>query len=112
MANGEILKINDQKEASFLFNRSIFINERDNFSMNRFGKVVMAKIIYNKKIESEPIGILNSIKDLKKLIQSSLVDKKIKKLIIETKIIEEGDIRSFFSLGITKDFKCIVEHEE
>jgi len=46
LASGEILKKNDQKEGSFLFSLPIIINERDNFSMNRFGKVVMAKIIY------------------------------------------------------------------
>jgi len=113
LANGEILKKMDQKEGGFLFSLPIIINERDNFSMNRFGKMVMAKIIYNKKkIESESIGILNSNKHLKKLIQNSLVDKKIKKFIIETKIIEEGDVRSLFSLGIKNNFNCIVELEE
>ena len=73
----------------------------------------MAKIRYNNKSqESESIGILNSIKDLKRIAQTTLGEKKIKKLKIENKVIEEGDIRSLFSLGIKNNFTCFVEYVE
>ena len=62
--------------------------------------------------QQESIGILNSIKYLKGLIQISLGEKKIKQLKIENKVIEEGDIRSLNSLGIKNDFTCFVEYKE
>ena len=78
-----------------------------------FGKIVMVKIIYNfYRKQKESIGILNSIKYLKELILISLGGKKIKKLKIENKVIEEGDIRSLYSLGIKNDFNCFLEYEE
>ena len=112
---GEILKINDQKEFSFLFGSSIssITIIEDKFFINRFflGKIVMAKIIYNKKREQQQsFGILNSIKNLKDFILSYC--KKIKQIKIENKVIEEGDIRSLYSLGIKNDFTCFVEYEE
>jgi hypothetical protein len=73
----------------------------------------MAKIIYNKKREQqESFGILNSIKYVKDSILNSLAGKKIKQIKIENKVIEEGDIRSLYSLGIKNDFTCFVEYEE
>ena len=114
---GEILKINDQKEFSFLFGSSIssITIIEDKFFINRFflGKIVMAKIIYNKKREQQQsFGILNSIKNLKDFILNSLAGEKIKQIKIENKVIEEGDIRSLYSLGIKNDFTCFVEYEE
>ena len=113
LSNGEILKINDQKEGSFLFNiDTLFVVHEALYSI-LFGKIVMAKIIYNNNYkESEPIGILNSIKDLKGIAQNTLIEKKLKKLKIETKIIEEGENRSLFSLGVKDNFTCFVEYEE
>ena len=113
-ANGKQLKINDQQEGSFSFDSTITIFEC-NICNNRslFGKIVMVKIIYNKKNEQkESIGILNSIKHLKGLILISLGWKKIKQIKIENKVLEEGVNRSLYSLGIKNDFNCFVEYEE
>ena len=112
--SGLPLEKKDEQEGSFLFGFVITIYEYNIFSRKfLFGKVVEAKIKYNKKInQSESIGILNSIKDLKQLILTSLGKNKIKILKIENKAIEEGDIRSLFSLGIKNDFTCFVEYEE
>ena len=113
LSNGEILKINDQRKGSFLFNKDILFVVHETLYNILFGKIVMAKIIYNNNCkESEPIGILNSIKDLKGIAQTTLIEKKIKKLKIETKVIKEGDNRSLFSLGVKNNFTCFVEHEE
>ena len=113
LSNGEKLKINDQKEGCFLFNKDLYFIAYETLYRILFGRIVMAKIIYNNKSEeSEPIGILNSIKDLEGIAQKTLVKKKIIKFKIETKVIEQGDIRSLFSLGIKNNFTCFIEHEE
>ena len=113
LSNGEKLKINDQKEGCFSFNKDFYFIAYETLYRILFGKIVMAKIIYNNKSEeSEPIGILNSIKDLEGIAQKTLVNKKIIKFKIETKVIEQGDIRSLFSLGIKNNFTCFIEHEE
>ena len=61
--SGLPLKINDQQEGSFLFKSAvIIIYEYDPLIRQFFGKIVMAKTIYNKKRhQPELIGILNSI---------------------------------------------------
>ena len=111
-AKGRKLNLNGQMKGSFLFGLESHIFESNLLNKQFFGKIIMAKIIYNKKIEySGPIGILDSIKVLKEIIYT-LNHKKIKKLKIENKVIEEGDIRSLFSLGIKNDFTCFVEYEE
>jgi len=112
--NGLPLNISDQRKGSFLFGNLIVIFDHNILKKKFiFGKMVMVKIKYNKKREiSESIGILNSIKNLKDLILISLGEKKIKKLKIENNEIEEGDIRSLYSLGIKNDFTCSIEYEE
>ena len=103
------LRINDQQEGAFLLGFTITIYECNIFKKKfLLGKIVIAKI--NGK-GSESIDILNSIIDLKELILNYLGKKKIKKLKIENNVIEEGDIRSLFSLGIKNDFTCFVEYE-
>jgi len=109
MYSGGPLRINDQQEGAFLLGFTITIFECNIFKKKfLLGKIVIAKI--NGK-GSESIGILNSIIDLKELILNYLGKKKIKKLKIENNVIEEGDIRSLFSLGIKNDFTCFVEYE-
>ena len=112
--NGLPLNISDQRKGSFLFGNLIVIFDHNILKKKFiFGKMVKVKIKYNKKREiSESIGILNSIKNLKDLILISLGEKKIKKLKIENNEIEEGDIRSLYSLGIKNDFTCSIEYEE
>jgi len=96
-----------------LFNKDVYYISYETLYRILFGKIVIAKIIYNNKSEeSEPIDTLNSIKDLKEIAQKTLIKKKIKKLKIENKVIEEGDIRSLFSLGVKNNFTCFVEYEE
>ena len=111
--SGGPLEIYDQQEATFLIGFTITILDYNIFNkILLFGKIVIAKIKSKTHNCSESIGILNSIYDLKELILNLLGKKKIKELIIENKEIEEGDIRSLFSLGIKNDFTCFVECEE
>ena len=114
LANGESLKIDDQREGSFLFNLPrIYIDEREVFYRNRFGKIVIATFKY-KNIEIENtkklIGLLDSVKDIKEDVEN-IIQKKIKKIEIGNKVIERDDIRNLFSLGINNDFICSVEFE-
>ena len=51
--NGKQLKINDQQEGSFLFGLTITIFEYNPLIRQSFGKIVMVKIIYNKKNEQK-----------------------------------------------------------
>jgi hypothetical protein len=106
---GGPLQIKDEQEGTFLLGFTITILECNIFNkILLFGKIVVAKI--NGR-GSDTIGLLNSINDLKQLILNSLGEKKIKTLIIENNVIEEGDIRSLFSLGIKNDFTCFVKFE-
>jgi len=103
------LRINDQQEGTFLIGFTITIFEYNIFTKKFIiGKIVIAHF---KGIGSEAIGLLNSINDLKQLILNYLGEKKIKKLKIENNVIEEGDNRSLFSLGIKNDFTCFIEKE-
>jgi hypothetical protein len=108
MYSGGPLRMNDQQEGTFLIGFTITIFEYNIFTKKFIlGKIVIAKF---NGIGSETIGLLNSINDLKQLILNYLGEKKIKKLKIENNVIEEGDNRSLFSLGIKSDFTCFVEY--
>ena len=109
MYSGGPLRINDQQEGTFLIGFTITIFEYNIFTKKFIiGKIVIAHF---KGIGSEAIGLLNSINDLKQLILNYLGEKKIKKFKIENNVIEEGDNRSLFSLGIKNDFTCFIEKE-
>ena len=109
MYSGGPLRINDQQEGTFLIGFTITIFEYNIFTKKFIiGKIVIAHF---KGIGEEAIGLLNSINDLKQLILNYLGEKKIKKLKIENNVIEEGDNRSLFSLGIKNDFTCYIEKE-
>ena len=113
--NGKRLSINDHGDGFFIFNGLIIISECNKlFSHTYFGKIVMAKLFIcnNQELPSEKIGILNSVKDLKKAILNYNGNKKIKTLIIENYLIEDSDIMSLFSLGINNDFTFFIEFEE
>ena len=115
LANGTFLKINDQKKGSFLFNLpTIYIDEREIFYRNRFGKIVNVAIKYNNKIQitKKLIGLLNSIKELIEEIQNLIEPKKLRKIKIENEVIKKDDIRSLLALGIKNDFICYVELED
>jgi len=110
---GMPLKINDQKEGSFMFKGVILIHEFRIFNRNAFGRIVMAIILNNiKGGELVSIGILNSIKDLITEVQMRIDSKKLKKFTIENKIIEKDGNMSLFSLGIKSDFNCFAEFED
>ena len=98
----------NKKALFWLVLQSLFLNTI--FFSKKFiiGKIVIAHF---KGIGEEAIGLLNSINDLKQLILNYLGEKKIKKLKIENNVIEEGDNRSLFSLGIKNDFTCYIEKE-
>jgi len=108
--SGGPLEKNDQQEATFLLYFAITILEYNIFTKKIiFGNIVIANI---KGIGQEPIGLLNSINDLKELILNYIGKKIIKTLIIENNLIEEGDFRSLLSLGIRSDFECFVDYEK
>ena len=77
-----------------------------------FGKNINAKIILIDKNEdfSLPIGTLNSTLQLIKEIEINLGEYpiKVKKIIINNKLIERENIKSLASIGINEDFECFV----
>ena len=111
--NGQLLKINDQNNGSYMFSKFIQIFEFSPLYRKFFGKIVTVKILCNKKEKAlKTISLLNSFKDLKDTANNIISPKKIKKLKIGNKVIEEGEIMSLYSLGIKSDFTCFVEYEE
>ena len=77
-----------------------------------FGKNINAKIILidkNKDFSLE-IGTLNSTLQLIKEIEALLGGHsiKVKKIIINNKLIERENIKSLASIGINEDFECFV----
>ena len=111
--NGMKLEMNDQNYGSIMFNKIITINEFLTPYIGLFGRIVNVEIIFNTKISaSKSIGILNSVKFLKGIVHPLLDEKKIKKLKIGNKVIEEDDNMSLSSLGIQNDFTCFVEEYE
>ena len=113
--NGKSLEINNHKDGSIIFDHYIHIYEYNQYNSSfysRFGKLVIATIIINKKKEKISIGILNSVKDLIKEAQYLIAPRKLITIKIGNKKIAKDDTMSLFSLGIKKDFNFLVEYED
>ena len=110
------LSPNDKINKLHNFHHFTFHQSNPSQSYWIFGKNINAKIILidkNKDFSLE-IGTLNSTLQLIKEIEALLGGHsiKVKKIIINNKLIERENIKSLPSIGINEDFECFVEIEE
>ena len=119
--NGEILSQND--ETKFYHDilttdiRNIIVKELECLPVNipyTFGKVIIVNISYfdkNFKNWIFQIGLLNSINFIISKNESKF-KREVEILIIGDLRIKRDDQRTLLSLGIKKDFNCIIDFKE
>ena len=91
---------------------NIFVNYVTNYPYT-FGKIIQVHITYtDKRVEDWifGIGLLNSINYIISKNESR-VKRKVKTLSIKNLIIKRDDQRTLLSLGITKNFNCLIDFE-